>query len=137
MMIRIIKGPIDPEEARRAVRHSSCGAVATFEGDIRRENDGKRVLGLEYEIYEKLFYSEVKKIIEEIQEKWKIHKIALIQRIGKLDVGETGIIIAVGSPHRCEAMEALSYAIEEFKKRAPVWKKEVHPTTPFSQIPTR
>lgn len=124
MLIKITKDPIDREEAARVVSHPSCGAITTFEGVIRNQNEGKRVTGLEYEVYPEFLKAEVKKIFLEIKEKWDIHELALIQRIGKLDVGESGIVIAISSPHRKASLESCSYAIEEFKKRAPVWKKE-------------
>ena len=126
MFLHLTKHKINPNEALAAVRHASCGAIATFEGNIRQENEGRKVFGLEYEVYDKLFHAEVERIFAEIKIKWKIHEMALIQRVGKLDVGETGIYIAISSPHRREALEACDYAIEEFKKRAPVWKKEFY-----------
>lgn len=126
MFVKLIEKPIIREDALSVVRHPSCGAVVTFEGDIRVENQGKKVLGLEYEVYETLFHFEVRRIAEEIKEKWAIRKFALIQRVGRLEVGETGVFLAISSPHRREALEALSYAIEEFKRRAPVWKKEYY-----------
>lgn len=126
MLIKITTDPIHIQEALAAVRHPSCGAVATFEGNIRNRNEGRKVLGLEYEVYEGLFQAEVRRIAGEMRGRWKIHEFALIQRAGKLDAGETGLVIAVSSPHRREAIEALTYAIEEFKKRAPVWKKEYY-----------
>lgn len=125
-MIQLTSTAINISEALAAVRHPSCGAVASFEGNIRQENEGRKVIGLEYEVYEKLFKAVVEKIIAEAKLKWKLHEIALIQRLGKLDVGETGIFIAVGSAHRREALEACAFAIEEFKRRAPVWKKEFY-----------
>ncbi len=124
MFIEVTEQPIDPEKARTAVRHPSCGAIALFEGTIRVENEGKEVRGLEYEAHEPLLRAEVERIATEIRQRWPIHQLALLQRTGKLDVGETGIVIAVSSPHRREALAACEYMIEEFKKRAPVWKKE-------------
>lgn len=126
MFVTLTDQAISTNEAFDWVRHPSCGAVVSFEGNIRIFNDGKKVFALEYEVYENLFHAEVKRIIDEIHEQWPIGKFALIQRIGKLDVGETGLLIVLGAPHRKEALEALSYAIEEFKKRAPVWKKEYY-----------
>jgi molybdopterin synthase catalytic subunit len=126
MRIWITEKPIQIADALNFVRHPSCGAVATFEGNIRLENDGKKVLGLEYEVYQPLFQNVVLQICQEMKERWALHKIALIQRIGRLDAGETGIVITVSSIHRRDSLEALSYAIEEFKKRAPVWKKEFY-----------
>lgn len=125
-LVRLTHEKIDPQEALEAHHHPSCGAVVTFSGHVRNHNKGQKVLGLEYEVYEGLFCNEVDRIIQEIKEHWKIHQLSLIQRTGKLDVGELGIFIAVSSPHRREAFEACNYAIEEFKKRAPVWKKEYY-----------
>ncbi len=124
MLIKVTDQLIDLNEARTAVAHPSCGAIASFEGTIRASNVGKEVSGLEYEVHEAFMRAEVERIISEIQQRLSIHELALIQRIGKLDVGECGIVIMVSSPHRNEAMEACRYMIEEFKKRAPVWKKE-------------
>ena len=126
MLIKLTQNPISSEEATRIIRHPSCGALVTFAGNIRDENEGKRVFALEYEVYEFFFHAEVGRIVEELRKKWSFHEFALIQRVGKLEVGELGILIAISSPHRREALEALSYAIEQFKKRAPVWKKEYY-----------
>ncbi|MDX1387242.1 MAG: molybdenum cofactor biosynthesis protein MoaE [bacterium] len=127
MLIKVTHNPIDRDEALRAVADPSCGAVTSFEGNIRNHNEGKEVLGLEYEVYEGFLKAEVERIFREAGEQWPVAKVALIQRVGRLDVGETGIIIAVSSPHRKAALSACSYIIEEFKKRAPVWKKEHYP----------
>jgi molybdopterin synthase catalytic subunit len=124
MLVKVTEDPIDVNEALQYVRHASCGAVATFEGNIRNENDGETVIRLHYEVYEPLLHKEVNRIASEIRERWPIYEMALIQRIGWLDVGDIGIVISVSSGHRREGLDALSYAIEEFKKRAPVWKKE-------------
>lgn len=115
-------------EALNYVRHESCGAVTMFEGDIRNENEGESVVGLKYEVYEQLLQNEMLKIAAEIREQWSIKEIAVIQRVGWLNVGDIGIVICVSSGHRREALDALSHAIEEFKKRAPVWKKETTTT---------
>lgn len=124
MIIKVTNKPIDLNEARTAVQDPSCGAIVSFEGTIRSTNEGKDVVGLEYEIHEPLLRAEVARIVEEIRERWSIHELVLIQRIGRLDVGETGISIAVSSAHRHDALAACEYMIEQFKKRAPVWKKE-------------
>lgn len=126
MIIQITGSPIDSAAALAAARHPSCGAVACFEGNIRSENQGEKILGLEYEVYPELFHAEVERIIAEAKTNWEIFKVILVQRTGKLEVGETGIYIAVSSPHRREALDACAFIIEEFKKRAPVWKKESH-----------
>lgn len=124
MLVKLTKDFIDVAEALAYVRHATCGAVTMFEGNIRNENQGEQVVNLEYEVYEKLFHKEVVRIAGEAKEKWHVHEVAVIQRIGLLQIGDTGIIVCVSSAHRRDALDALSYMIEEFKKRAPVWKKE-------------
>jgi len=124
LLIKLTSDPILCEEALSYVRHASCGAVSMFEGDIRNENTGDQVLSLEYEVYENLFHKEVTRIGDELKAKWAIHDIAVIQRVGLLQVGDAGIVICISSAHRRDSLEGLAYAIEEFKKRVPVWKKE-------------
>lgn len=124
MLVKVTKDPIDVNEALQYVRHQSCGALATFEGNIRNENAGEIVVRLHYEVYEPLLHKEMDRIAGEIRERWSIHEIAVIQRSGWLEIGDIGIVISISSGHRREGLDALSYAIEEFKKRAPVWKKE-------------
>jgi molybdopterin synthase catalytic subunit len=124
--IIISSDPIDRGTLDSWIRDPSCGAIASFEGIIRNQNDEKPVNGLEYSVYEDFFYAETERILQEAELKWPIKKACLIQRTGKLLIGECGVIIAVSSPHRRESIEALSYILEEFKKRAPVWKKEFY-----------
>lgn len=124
MLIKITDQPIDVREALEYVRHESCGAVTMFEGDIRNTNEGESVAGLTYEVYDELLRNEMEKIGAEMRARWSVHEIAVIQRTGWLNVGDIGIVISVSSAHRRDALDALSHAIEEFKKRAPVWKKE-------------
>lgn len=124
MLIKLTDAVLDVNEGLEYVRHPTCGAVSMFEGNIRNENDGEEVVNLEYEVYENLFQNEIKRMAGEVNDRWKIHEIAVLQRTGLLQIGDTGIIICVSSGHRREALDALSYMIEEFKKRAPVWKKE-------------
>lgn len=126
MLVKLSQTAIRLEDAKSAVCHPTCGAIALFEGTIRRHNQGKEVSALAYEVYEAFFYEEVQRIALEMKAKWTIHDSAFIQRVGKLAIGETGIIIAVSSVHRHDALQAVDYAIEQFKKRAPVWKKEFY-----------
>lgn len=122
--IKITHEPIDLNEARVAVQDPHCGAIVIFEGCIRNHNEGQVVHGLEYEVHAPLLRAELDLIVLEARSRWKIHAVSVIQRIGRLEVGETGIVIAVSSAHRHESLEACEYIIEEFKKRAPVWKRE-------------
>jgi len=124
MLIRIVDTKIDLNATVDYVRDPSCGAVAIFEGNIRNENEGESVVELEYEVYDALFHKMVGVLIQEAQQQWQIVKVAVVQRVGLLQVGDTGIVICVSSGHRRDALDAMSYLIEQFKKRVPVWKKE-------------
>lgn len=124
MLIEITQDTIDVQAALDYVRSPACGAVTLFEGNIRNTNDGEQVTRLEYEVYDALLHNVVAAMWQEARARWQLHELAVIQRRGMLQVGDTGIVICVSSAHRREALDALSYMIEEFKKRAPVWKRE-------------
>ena len=100
------------------------GAVVTFVGTVRDNHQGRRVLALEYEAYTEMAVSEMRRIGVEMIEKWGLHGIAMRHRVGKLEIGEISVIIAVSSPHRREAFEACSEALDMLKATVPVWKKE-------------
>lgn len=124
LLSRVTDTPINSQEALGFVRDAACGAVSTFEGTIRSENKGQQVVELFYECYDGLFHKVNAALFSEIKQRWDVRKMAVIQRVGTLQVGEAGIVIAVSSPHRAAALNAVHYSIEEFKKRSPVWKKE-------------
>ncbi len=102
------------------------GAVVTFIGTVRDNNEGQEVVALEYEAYGEMAEAEMARIGSEMCEKWGLHGIAMRHRIGKLDVGEISVIIAASSSHRREAFEACSEALDLLKERVPVWKKEYY-----------
>lgn len=124
LLSQVTEEKINSLEALEFVRDPACGAVSTFEGTIRSENKGHQVIELFYECYEALYHKVNEALFAEVQQQWDIRKMAVLQRVGTLQVGETGIVIAVSSPHRAAALAAVNYSIEEFKKRSPVWKKE-------------
>jgi molybdopterin synthase catalytic subunit len=108
----------------RVVLTDGDGAVVTFVGTVRDNHEGRAVLALEYEAYTKMAESEMRRIGHQMIEKWALHGIAMRHRVGKLDVGETSVIIAVSAPHRHEAFQACSQALDMLKATVPVWKKE-------------
>lgn len=101
------------------------GAIVTFIGTVRRFARGRRVSYLEYEAYPEMAEKSLAQIADEIRSKWQIENVAIIHRVGRLQVGDISIAIAVGAPHRKEAFQACSYAIDRIKEHTPVWKKEV------------
>ncbi len=117
---------IDERGVSRSVEASSAGAVLTFAGTVRNEHLGREVTAIEYHAYEPMALKELARIEEEAARRWTVARVSIVHRLGLLKVGETSVLIAVSSPHRAEGFEALRFAIEEIKKSAPIWKKEVY-----------
>jgi molybdopterin converting factor subunit 1 len=122
--ISIGREPIDTDALERAVADPSAGATVTFAGTTRNGNAGRSVLRLEYEAYEPMALSEMRKLAREAGERFKIVRIAIQHRIGFVDIGETSVAIAVSAAHRAEAFDACRFAIDRLKEVVPVWKKE-------------
>jgi molybdopterin synthase catalytic subunit len=121
---RIISQPIDAASLLAEVATPSDGAVLLFWGVVRNENDGREVNGLDYEAYAEMAEAKLREIVAEAAQRWSVGGIAAVHRIGKLNVGEASVGIAVAAPHRAEAYEASRYVIEELKRRVPIWKRE-------------
>lgn len=122
--ITIGRAPVDIEALERAVADPSAGATVTFAGTTRNGNAGRSVLCLEYEAYEPMALSEMRKLAHAAGERFKIVRIAIQHRIGFVDIGETSVAIAVSAAHRAEAFDACRFAIDRLKEVVPVWKKE-------------
>ena len=102
------------------------GALAFFVGVVRNENSGRPVLCLEYEAYEEMALSEMQAIDREVRRRWPITEIRIVHRLGRMEIGEASVAVAVTSPHRDEAFEACRFAIDTLKKTVPIWKKEFY-----------
>ena len=125
-MDRIVKNPIDARATISKVESDAAGAVLTFAGTVRRQHRGREVVAIDYHAYETMAAREIEKLEEEIRSRWPEVLVAIVHRIGFLKLGEASVLIAVSSPHRDAGFESLRYAIDELKKRAPIWKKEVY-----------
>jgi molybdopterin synthase catalytic subunit len=123
-MFKIVSEPIDARAVEAAVAQPGAGAIVTFHGVVRDHNYGQRVLYLEYEAYPEMAERELACIGAEIVERWPEARVAIVHRVGRLEIGETSAVITVSSPHRGDAFEACRYAIDELKLRVPIWKKE-------------
>src|SRR3954465_552279 len=99
------------------------GAVASFFGIVRNHQEGREVLRLEYSAYEPMVEAECARIVSEAHERWDV-AVALVHRVGELEIGDTAVAIAAASAHRDEAFLACRYVIEEVKRRVPIWKRE-------------
>ncbi len=122
--IDIVTAPIDVAAVLAAVAHPGAGAATQFIGTTRDNADGKRVLGLEYEAYRPMALAVMEKIAADAASRWALLGVAMVHRIGPVDVGEASVVIAVSSAHRAEAFEACRYLIDTLKSTAPIWKKE-------------
>lgn len=103
---------------------ASCGAAAIFIGQVRDNNKGKKVKAIEYSAYEKMALKQMEKIVRVAKNTFGVKNILMVHRVGKLSVGEISLVVAVFSPHRVEAFEALRFCVEGIKHQVPVFKKE-------------
>ena len=120
----IVDTPIVIDDVIQKVQSRNAGAITIFIGTVREMTNGKRTLSLEYDAYVPMAVKNLAKIGEEIERKWPDAMVAITHRIGKLEISEAAVVIAVSSPHRQAAYEANQYAIERIKEIVPIWKKE-------------
>ncbi|WP_187373149.1 molybdenum cofactor biosynthesis protein MoaE [Bacillus rubiinfantis] len=123
-LYEISKEPIDIQTVIDKVVQREAGAITTFIGTVRELTHGKRTLYLVYEAYEAMALKKLAQIGAEIEERWRGAKVAISHRVGRLDITDVAVVIAVSTPHRADAYEANRYAIERIKEIVPIWKKE-------------
>lgn len=124
MYFRITRDPIDTADLQRRVRSDADGAILVFSGVVRNHDAGRAVASLQYEAYETMAAEALRKICEEVRGRFEVGDIAVVHRIGELEVGETSVVIAVGAPHRDAAYQASREIIERLKREVPIWKRE-------------
>jgi len=124
ILCRVTSDPLDPRAAEAAVGDRTRGAVATFQGVVRDHHAGRRVTRIEYSAYAPMAEEVFRAIAAEAGGRFGGVAIAVLHRIGGLQVGEVSLVVAAGSVHRREAHEACSFVVDAIKKRAPIWKKE-------------
>jgi MoaE-MoaD fusion protein len=123
-IFQLVRKPIRPNEIVEGLKAPEDGALVVFDGFVRNNFKGRQTLYLDYEAYESMAYSKMREIGAEIREKFPIHRLAIVHRLGRLEIGETSVLIAVSSPHRGAAFDACRYAIDTLKRSVPIWKKE-------------
>ena len=123
-MIEITHEPLDPEAVTSTVRKGSNGAVVTFLGTTRDVTGSRRVLHLEYEAYRPMADVKLAEVVEEMRERWSVEDASVAHRLGRLEIGEISLVVAVASPHRRDAFAACQYAVDRIKQIVPIWKKE-------------
>lgn len=118
--------PVEVGSVARRVVPPACGATVTLDGYVRQFTKGRETLHLVYEGYEPMALKEMQKLIERAKLQFEIANVGIVHRLGKLDIGETSVVISVASPHRRAAFEACEWLIRELKRTVPIWKKEVY-----------
>ena len=118
--------PLDVGAIARRVVPSNCGAIVTLDGFVRQYTKGRETEYLVYEAYEPMALKEMEKLIERADGLFEIEAVTIVHRFGRLEIGETSVVIAVAAPHRRAAFEACEWLIKELKRTVPIWKKEVY-----------
>jgi len=124
-MFQVTNQAIDLQTLVDYVTDPEAGAIATFIGTTRNNNEGRKVIALEYEAYGEMAEKELARIGADAAKNWPICRMAILHRLGAVEIGEASVMIAVSSAHRDAAFAASRFAIEEIKKTVPIWKKEV------------
>jgi molybdopterin synthase catalytic subunit len=128
-IVRITRDPLDAEAVRAleaAVTTRGDGGVVTFQGVVRDNARGKQVRSLEYDAYTEMAEQQMAQIAAEVEKRWEDSTVAMVHRIGRLEIGECSVVVAVSCPHRAEAFDACRYAIDTLKSTVPIWKKEIY-----------
>ena len=123
-LILLVQKTIDTAALVEHVRTGEDGAIVTFDGCVRNQSHGRRTLYLDYEAYESMALTKMQEIATEIHIRFAIDRVAMAHRLGRLEIGETSVFIAVSAPHRAAAFDACRYAIDTLKRSVPIWKKE-------------
>jgi molybdopterin synthase catalytic subunit len=125
MLIRVTSDELRTDEAVRAVASPEAGAINVFLGVVRNNNIGRSVRYLEYDAYPSMAERVMAELAGQAKERFGLIDVAVLHRTGRLEIGETSLLIAVSCGHRAESFEAGHWLVDEIKKRVPVWKKEV------------
>ena len=120
----IVRVPIDTRSVLESVKRPEDGAAIAFEGVVRDNTRGRQTLYLDYEAYEGMALKQMEELAEDALRQFKIRDVALVHRLGRLEIGETSVLIVVASTHRAAAYEASRWLIDTLKRSVPIWKKE-------------
>jgi molybdopterin converting factor subunit 1 len=120
----IVREPIDLQAIRKELERPEDGSALLFDGVVRNNTRGRRTLYLDYEAYETMALNEMEKLAQAALERFKVRNVCLVHRLGRLQIGDTSVLIGVASAHRVAAFEACRWLIDTLKKTVPIWKKE-------------
>ena len=122
--IEIVHNPISAAPIVERVKGPAEGAVVVFDGIVRNHSGGRATLYLDYEAYEPMALEKLRELAAAIRSRYSISGLAMVHRLGRLEIGETSVFIAVSAPHRAVAFDACRFAIDTLKRSVPIWKKE-------------
>jgi len=122
--VRIVREPISTQAELDRLKLTQDGAAVVFEGVVRDNTRGRRTLYLDYEAYESMALKKMEALSEQARSNFAIRAVILVHRLGRLEIGETSVLIVVASAHRGPAFEACHWIIDTLKKTVPIWKKE-------------
>jgi molybdopterin synthase catalytic subunit len=123
--VELTPEPINVGAIARRVVLAECGATVTLDGYAREWTEGRRTLHLIYEAYAPMAITEMERLVQQAHQQFEIAHIGIVHRTGRLEIGETSVVIAVSAPHRAAAFAACEWTIRELKRTVPIWKKEV------------
>ncbi len=123
-MLRLTNDPIDYQALTELVRRPGCGAVVLFLGTVRDLTGDRVTVALDYEAYPAMAEKKMAEIERDTRERWPVGELALVHRLGRLEVGDVSVAVAVSCPHRGQAFDACRHAIDRLKELVPIWKKE-------------
>jgi MoaE-MoaD fusion protein len=120
----IVRGPIQTQEVLAGVKRGEDGAAVVFEGVVRNQTRGRKTLYLDYEAYEEMALKQMESLAGQALSQFQIRDVALVHRLGRLEIGETSVLVAVAASHRAAAFDACRWLIDTLKRTVPIWKKE-------------
>src|SRR5258708_7927243 len=144
-MIQLTNNVIDYTALTESVLSTAAGAVVLFLGTVRELTEGRQTVALDYEAFPQMAEAKLEELLVEVRHKWPIVDAAIVHRLGRLELGDVSVAVAVSTPHRQQAFEAGKYLIDRLKAVVPIWKKEnwadgstewVHPNVETSKVET-
>lgn len=145
-MIQLTQEPIDTQHVLESVQSTQSGAAVLFLGTTREWTRGRRTMWLDYECYEEMAIRQLELLEQQAREKWPLEHCTIVHRLGRVDLGEASVAVAVSTGHRREAFEAGQWLIDQLKEVVPIWKQEhwedgatewVHPAADVPSQPVR
>lgn len=146
-IVELVRSPMRAAELVARVKSPHDGAVVVFDGIVRNNSKGRATLYLDYEAYQPMALRTMREIVAHLHAQFRIDHVALVHRLGRLEIGETSVFIVVSAPHRGAAFDACRFAIETLKRTVPIWKKEYFadgavwvegaPAGPVSSVPNQ